>query len=192
MGGVTRLSRVVRGAGVRRLRARNVAALGRFVWLRLRYPALRGSLFYVGPGCALSVAGGGRARIGPGVGFLRDCTVIVEGRVEIGGGVRFHRGCYIEAHRALTSGAGTLVGEGVSIHDEGWSLEDAARPRPERRLVTAPIEIGRNVWIGAGARILRGVRIGDHAVGGANAVVTRDIPPRSVAAGAPARVIRDL
>ena len=86
MGGVTRLSRVVRGAGVRRLRARNVAALGRFVWLRLRYPALRGGLFYVGPGCALSVAGGGRARIGPGVGFLRDCTVIVEGRVEIGVG----------------------------------------------------------------------------------------------------------
>lgn len=55
-----------------------------------------------------------------------------------------------------------------------------------------PITIGDDVWVGGGAIILPGVRIGSAAVIGAGSVVTRDVPPRTVAAGNPARVIREL
>ncbi|WP_280516425.1 DapH/DapD/GlmU-related protein, partial [Actinomyces succiniciruminis] len=54
-----------------------------------------------------------------------------------------------------------------------------------------PIDIGRRVWIGAGASIMPGVTVGDDAVIAGGAVVTKDVPPRSVVAGVPARVIRE-
>jgi acetyltransferase-like isoleucine patch superfamily enzyme len=52
------------------------------------------------------------------------------------------------------------------------------------------VRVGNNVWIGYGACILRGVTVGDNAVIGTNAVVTRDVPPNAVVAGVPARVLR--
>ena len=61
---------------------------------------------------------------------------------------------------------------------------------PDSPVSQAPVMIGNNVWIGARAMILAGSRIGDHAVIAANSVVNGDVPARSVAAGAPARVVR--
>ena len=55
-----------------------------------------------------------------------------------------------------------------------------------------PIEIGNDVWVGGGAIICPGVKIGSRAVIGAGSVVTRDIPERVFAAGNPCRVIRDI
>jgi len=52
------------------------------------------------------------------------------------------------------------------------------------------VRVGNNVWIGYGVQILRGVTVGDNAIIGASAVVTRDVPANAVVAGAPARVIR--
>ena len=65
---------------------------------------------------------------------------------------------------------------------------------PERRgsMHAVPIAIGKNVWIGAHATVLAGVTIGDNAVIAAGAVVNRDIPADTVAAGVPAKVIRKL
>lgn len=55
-----------------------------------------------------------------------------------------------------------------------------------------PVYIGQNVWIGSNAVIMPGIRIGDNAIIGAGAIVTKDVPERSVAVGVPARVTRDL
>ena len=55
-----------------------------------------------------------------------------------------------------------------------------------------PIHIGENVWLGANVTVLGGVTIGDNAVIAAGAVVTKNIPPNTVAAGVPARVVRTL
>ena len=66
-------------------------------------------------------------------------------------------------------------------------LDDHSITPPSR-----PIIVGDNVWIGTRAIILPGVTIGDGAVIGAGAVVTKDVPARSVAAGNPARILRTL
>lgn len=71
---------------------------------------------------------------------------------------------------------------------------------PERRLTHAlpsadeiqPVRICRGAWIGAGALILRGVTVGESAVIGANSVVTHDIPPRTIAVGSPAKVVKRI
>ncbi len=68
-----------------------------------------------------------------------------------------------------------------------------SNPRERRNgIVKRPIVIGNNVWIGAAATILPGVTIGDNAVVAAGAVVSRDVPASTIAAGVPARVLKRL
>lgn len=93
---------------------------------------------------------------------------------------------------SLEIGDNSIFGERVSIHDENHVIGCGPEPIASRGWETAPIVIGKNVWVGSKATILQGVRIGDNAVIGANAVVTRDVPANSVAVGIPARVIRQI
>ncbi|MBI1202275.1 MAG: acyltransferase [Rhodopseudomonas sp.] len=96
--------------------------------------------------------------------------------------------------KAIRIGAGTLVGPNVVIVDADFH---AIWP-PDARAVSPAIEsdadvtIGRNVWIGMGSMILKGVTIGDGAVIAAGSVVTRDVAANSLAGGLPARFIRSL
>lgn len=80
--------------------------------------------------------------------------------------------------------------EGVSIHDSTHPLTGSDDNYNARPMVTKPIVIGRNVWIGAKATILHGVTIGDNTVIGAHALVTKDIPANALVVGIPARVVR--
>lgn len=59
-----------------------------------------------------------------------------------------------------------------------------------REYITAPVKIGKNVWLGEGCIVMPGVTIGDGAVIGAHSIVNKSIPPASVAVGAPAKVIK--
>jgi acetyltransferase-like isoleucine patch superfamily enzyme len=126
-----------------------------------------------------------------------DCVAISEGvylfRMEhaaIGDHVSVHPLCYLDATGGLTIGNDVSIAHGVSIltteHDYA-APGVATRDAPVR---AAAVAIGDDVWIGAGARILAGVTIGDHAVVGAGAVVTRDVPPRQVVGGVPARALK--
>jgi acetyltransferase-like isoleucine patch superfamily enzyme len=78
----------------------------------------------------------------------------------------------------------------VSIRDHDHCFDRLDIPVREQGAVSAPITIGRNVWIGAKVTVTKGISIGDNAIVGANAVVTKDIPANAIAVGIPARVIR--
>ena len=177
----------------RRLTWRNLAGLAR--WLRLRAASrgpLHSGLFFLDRGADLRIDPGAEVRIGGGVRIMRDFTGNWHGRVVIGDNVFFNRGCHTAVQRELTIGNGCLFGEKVSIHDEDhlFGAEYVAVPLPDRPMRTAPVRIGNDVWVGAKATIVAGVSIGDGAVIAAHSVVTRDVPPNTLVAGTPARVIR--
>jgi acetyltransferase-like isoleucine patch superfamily enzyme len=99
-------------------------------------------------------------------------------------------GCSIVALDRVTIGPRSLIGPHCMIMDTGFHDID-----PERRLEppkAEPITIGENVWLGARVIVLPGVTIGSDSVVGIGSVVTHDIPPRSVAVGVPARVVKTL
>lgn len=109
------------------------------------------------------------------------------GRITIGDRVFINQGTTIFAHRSVTIGADSKIADLVAIYDSDFhQVDEGSEPR------IAPIEIGRNVWIGRGVTILPGVRIGDHSVVAAGAVVSTDVPAAVLVGGVPARTIREL
>jgi len=112
-----------------------------------------------------------------------------EGRIEIGDGAVLSRGVHIVAHGAVVLGEGVMVGEYTSIRDANHRVVSGQSARDTGH-EARPIRIGAHAWIGRGAAILAGVEIGEGAVVGANAVVTKDVAAGDVVAGVPARSIR--
>jgi maltose O-acetyltransferase len=103
---------------------------------------------------------------------------------------------YISGPLRIDLGAEVHIGSGVRLGHDVMLLtfDHDIGPSEYRcgRLVAAPIRIGNGAWIGSRATILPGVSIGDGAVIGAGALVTRDVPPNTLVAGVPARSVRDL
>jgi acetyltransferase-like isoleucine patch superfamily enzyme len=81
------------------------------------------------------------------------------------------------------------IGPNVQLISPGHPLDPAIR---RSQVTTAPIRIGRGAGIAAGATVLQGITVGEDAVVAAGAVVTRDVAPRTLAAGVPAKVVREL
>ena len=109
--------------------------------------------------------------------------------IRLGDGVFLNFGCVVLDVVGVTIGDGTQIGPGVQ-------LLTADHPKDARRRAAGlefgrPICIGRNVWIGGGAIVLPGIRIGDGAVVGAGSIVTRDVPAEATVVGNPARALRD-
>lgn len=99
----------------------------------------------------------------------------------------------IYAHQHVRIGARVLIGAGCAIYDFDFhSLDAEDRLHGVRNALSAPVEIEKDVWLGARVMVLKGVRIGAGSVVAAGSVVTSDIPPKVLAGGVPARVIRDL
>ncbi len=90
----------------------------------------------------------------------------------------------------ITVGDHTLFGPNVVVATGSHPL--APELREQGLQFNAPVRIGRNCWIGAGAIILPGVTIGDNTVVGAGSVVTKDLPANVVAVGNPCRVLREI
>jgi acetyltransferase-like isoleucine patch superfamily enzyme len=133
-----------------------------------------GSRVFVGPGSWL-VAGepGARLEIGDGTGMSGYCVLSAMVHVRVGENVLFGRNVHVADHR-----------HGIGLPD----VPVRHQPLEDRR----PVNIGDSSWLGQNVVILPGVTIGAGAVVGANSVVRDDVPPRSIAAGSPARVVRTL
>jgi maltose O-acetyltransferase len=109
--------------------------------------------------------------------------------IELGERVFFNFNCVVLDVCRVRIGDFTLFGPAVQIYTPMHPLNAELRRREE---FGKPVEIGSDVWVGGGAMILPGVRIGARAIIGAGSVVTRDIPEGVFAAGNPCRVIREL
>jgi acetyltransferase-like isoleucine patch superfamily enzyme len=95
----------------------------------------------------------------------------------------------IIAYQGIHIGEGSLIGAGSLLCDSDMHEVPLGSGLP---IKSAPIRIGKNVFVGANCTILKGVTIGDGAVIGASSVVTRDIPGQSLVAGNPATIIRPV
>jgi maltose O-acetyltransferase len=107
--------------------------------------------------------------------------------IHLGTRVFFNFNCIVLDVCEVRIGDFTLFGPGVQILTPLHPLDHELRRKQE---FGKPIEIGSDVWVGGGALILAGVRIGSRAVIGAGSVVTRDVPAGAFAAGNPCRVLR--
>ena len=97
-------------------------------------------------------------------------------------------GCTFLALSGITIGEGAFIGPHCVLATEYHPEEPAKR----HSLLTKPIVIGRNAWLGADVKVLAGVTIGENAIVAAGSVVTKDVPPDTVVAGSPAQVIRPI
>lgn len=114
--------------------------------------------------------------------------------------------CLINSNTTFMDGADIVIGDLTLVSPNVMFITAGHPILPEERMlrnpdtgafeagvaINKPITVGRNCWIGAGAIILGGVTIGDGTTIGAGSVVTKSIPPRVLAAGNPARVVREL
>ena len=109
--------------------------------------------------------------------------------IRVGRKVFINHGCTLNDIGGIEIGDEVLLGPNVSLLTSGHPVDPVERTR---RITAAPIVIGPNVWIAAGATVLQGVTVGPDSVVAAGAVVTRDVPPATLVAGVPARVVREL
>jgi maltose O-acetyltransferase len=106
--------------------------------------------------------------------------------ISLGAKVFMNFNCVILDVVAVSIGDGAQIGPGVQILTADHPRDPAARASGQE--FGRPIRIGRNVWIGGGALLMPGVTVGDDAIIGAGAVVTRDVPAGATAIGNPARI----
>ncbi|UPO76356.1 MULTISPECIES: sugar O-acetyltransferase [unclassified Arthrobacter] len=106
----------------------------------------------------------------------------------LGKRVFINSGCRFQDQGGITIGDDCLIGHNAVLA----TLNHDLAPSRRADMHPAPITLGRNVWLGSNVTVLPGVSIGDDSVVAAGAVVTKDLPARSLAVGSPARVIRSV
>jgi acetyltransferase-like isoleucine patch superfamily enzyme len=176
-------------------------------WRFLHLDRIKHSAFEIGSELSFNVpvrgGGTGRIRVGErncfgcrdgyrlGSGEISLYTANAQAQISIGKGNFFNSNVSIGAAERVAIGDDCLIGTSVSIAD--CDFHDV---NPETRRTSQgakmPVRIGNNVWLGSSVAVLKGVTIGDNTVVGAMSVVTKSIPANCVAAGNPARILRQL
>jgi acetyltransferase-like isoleucine patch superfamily enzyme len=138
---------------------------------------------------------GDNVRIGPHCSWFVGHKVSEEATLTIGNNVSVGYRGLISVVKSVSIGDRTMLAGNISIFD------NPSHPMsPRRRFYhepfeldeSEPVEIGRNCWIGGNAYILRGVTIGDNSIVAAGSIVSKSVPPNTLAGGIPAKVIREL
>jgi acetyltransferase-like isoleucine patch superfamily enzyme len=144
----------------------------------------------IGDGVKLSLRGG-LLEIGARTDLRRFGTYQVDGELRIGSGCVMSTGMQVHCAERVEIGDMTIIGEYTTIADSRH-LRTADDDPVHDAITTAPVSIGRNIWMGAHAVIASGTTIGDGAFVAAGAVVTKDVKPGWLVAGVPAKPIRAL
>ena len=120
-------------------------------------------------------------------------TISPNGLVRIGSGCFLNIGVMVAAQDLVEIGDHCMFANGCFVSDASHRFDDPDRPVPWQGFDTkGPTRVGDNVWCGAHVVITGGVTVGERCVIGANSVVTHDLPAHSIAAGAPAKVLRRI
>ncbi len=164
---------------------------------RVHWHFLRREAFVRWPvhGNVLEALDEGRLEIGAGVLLEPGVWLTAPGdaRIRIGAGSFLNLGVMVAAVELVEIGEHCMFANGCFVTDGNHRFDDPARPVPWQGFSTkGPTRIGDNVWCGANVVVTSGVTIGERAVIGANSVVTQDVPAFSIAAGAPAKVLRRI
>ena len=123
-------------------------------------------------------------------GMVPDQQMLTDPVVSIGDRCLIGRGSAIVGHYRIDIGDDVYTGMNVYVTDQNHGYEDIKRPIGVQDPHDDPVVIGSGSWIGSGAVILPGARIGEHCVVAANSVVRGEFQPNSVIAGVPAKVVR--
>ncbi|HWT23232.1 MAG TPA: acyltransferase [Solirubrobacteraceae bacterium] len=165
----------------------------RLAWLKLRFRGrLRtDGLCFIGPGVSIEIGRDAVLRLGRWSWIGHGTKLRVhEGEVAIGAKTVMGQECTISAYQHVSIGRECIVADRVMLIDFDHGVVEVERPIRLQGIYKRDVRVGHNCWIGYGACILRGATVGDNSIVGSNTVVTKDLPPNAVAAGAPARILR--
>lgn len=162
--------------------------------LRLRYPNFQiGSNVTICPGVRIEITDGGKLAIGSDTTINQDCFIKIRGgELTIGDGCFVGMGSVICAIESIHIGDDCLIAEYVSIRDQNHGISISEVPFGKQPLISKPIQIAANVWLGAKSSVLAGATIGENSVIAAHAVVIRSVEPNTIVGGVPAKEIRKL
>ncbi len=163
----------------------------RKVWINLRYQTvIFGAGCRVESGVIIRATDGGVIVFGCNVHISRMSELICKhGEIKVGDNSFIGPATIVTARQSIIIGADALVAENVTIRDQQHGTDLGGGPYREQPFVNAPILIGRNVWIGAKATLLKGITIGDSAIIGAGSLVNKNVAANDVVGGVPAKVI---
>jgi acetyltransferase-like isoleucine patch superfamily enzyme len=173
---------------------RNYARLiVRWAWLKLRW---RGrlqtdGLCFIGPGVELEIGRDAVVKLGRWSWIGHGTKIRAhEGVVEIGAKSVLGQECTISSFQHVSIGRECIVADRVMLIDFDHGVVEEDRPIRMQGIYKRDVKVGHNCWIGYGACILRGATVGDNSIIGTSTVVTKALPANSVAAGAPAKILR--
>lgn len=144
---------------------------------------------YLGTG-ELRFGRGGKMTMGKLNVLSKGFDIEVSGKLHIGSRNFFNKNLKIACLEQVSIGDDCIIADSVHIYDHDHNYQDTSRLICRQGYYSKPVKIGNNVWVGAKVTILKGVSIGDGAVIGANALVSKDVGADTVVAGNPARIIK--
>ena len=180
------------------MRIDGIAAIECHVRLRHARSIRLGRGAYLDQGVYLHATPGG-IEIGSGTTVMHNTELHVfnfrdlpHAFIKIGRNTFVGESVVVRGQGGVTIGNAVLIAPHAKILAVNHNFQDVSRPVMEQGITGRGIVIEDGAWIGAGAVVLDGVRVGRNAVVGANAVVTKDVPPYCLVVGTPAKVVRDM
>jgi acetyltransferase-like isoleucine patch superfamily enzyme len=167
--------------------------IARWLWLKVRW---RGKLqtdglCFVCPDVKFEIGRHAVVRLGRWSWLGHGCKIRAhEGEISIGAKSVLGQECTISCYQRVSIGRECIIADRVMMIDFDHGMVEVERPIREQGIYKRDVDVGHNVWIGYGACILRGVKIGNNSVVGTSAVVTADVPENAIVGGIPARLIR--
>jgi acetyltransferase-like isoleucine patch superfamily enzyme len=159
--------------------------------LRLRGRLRLDGFAFIGPGCRLEIGPNAVLELGRWSWLGHGCKIRChEGTVSIGAKSVMGQECTVSAYQHVSIGRECVIADRVMLIDFDHGSVEVDRPIRLQGIYKRDVRVGNNVWIGYGACILRGITVGDNAIVGTNAVVTKDVEENAVVGGVPARVLR--